>query len=187
MSAAEGSRRTIGTMKSRDWTDDHVARWQPVLPGLDADIEGAVTRIDKISLHLRRCREQFLAASDLERHEFETLHDLAGHGGAATPSALAADLGLAPASVTGRLDALERRGFVRRTPSAADRRKVDVELTEEGRANWLRAMAVVGSEEHRLLGVLTAEERALLNGLLRRVMLAAEEPSPPAPSSHTAE
>ncbi|WP_434595471.1 hypothetical protein [Streptomyces sp. A5-4] len=36
-------------------------------------------------------------------------------------------------------------------------------------------MDVVGHEEQRLLGVLSEAERGLLNGLLRRVMLVAEE------------
>ncbi|MEU6931722.1 MarR family transcriptional regulator [Streptomyces sp. NPDC046385] len=163
------------TEEPRDWTDEHVARWQPVLPDLDPVVEGAVTRMKKLSVHLRRVREQSLADFDLERHEFETLHKLAGRGGSAAPSELAQDLDLAPASVTGRLDALEKRGLVRRTPSTTDRRRVVVELTPAGHETWLGAMDVLGHEEYRLLGTLTAEERTQLNDLLRRIMLVAEE------------
>ncbi|MFF0433246.1 MarR family winged helix-turn-helix transcriptional regulator [Streptomyces sp. NPDC004327] len=159
----------------QDWTDGHVARWQPVLPDLDPAVEGAVTRMKKLSVHLRRVREQSLVDFDLERHEFDTLHKLAGRGGSAAPSDLAQDLDLAPASVSGRLDALEKRGFIRRTQSTTDRRRVVVELTASGRETWLGAMDVLGHEEERLLGVLTPKERATLNDLLRRVMLAAEE------------
>ncbi|MFC8014224.1 MarR family winged helix-turn-helix transcriptional regulator [Streptomyces cinereoruber] len=163
-----------GPSERRDWTDGHVARWQPVLPGLDPVVEGAVTRMKKLSVHLRRVREQSLVDFDLERHEFDTLHRLAGRGGSAAPSELAQDLDLAPASVSGRLDALEQRGFVRRVRSAADRRRVVVELTASGRETWHGAMDVLGREEYRLLGVLTPEERTLLNDMLRRVMVAAE-------------
>ncbi|MFB7587924.1 MarR family winged helix-turn-helix transcriptional regulator [Streptomyces sp. NPDC056169] len=158
----------------QDWTDGHVARWQPVLPGLDPVVEGAVTRMKKLSVHLRRVREQSLVDFDLERHEFDTLHKLAGRGGSAAPSELAQDLDLAPASVSGRLDALEKRGFVRRTQSTTDRRRVVVELTESGHQTWLGAMDVLGHEEYRLLGVLSAEERNRLNDLLRRIMVEAE-------------
>ncbi|MEU8503438.1 MarR family transcriptional regulator [Streptomyces brevispora] len=161
-------------MEQRDWTDGHVERWKPVLPELDPDVEGAVTRMKKLSVHLRRVREQSLVDFDLDRQEFDTLHKLAGRGGKAAPSELAADLDLAPASVTGRLDALERRGFVRRTPSTTDRRRVDVELTAEGRSTWIGAMDVLGNEEERLLGVLDKDERGLLNAMLRRVMVVAE-------------
>ncbi|MCX0245620.1 MarR family winged helix-turn-helix transcriptional regulator [Streptomyces sp. NPDC008163] len=162
-------------MERRDWTDGHVERWRPVLPELDADVEGAVTRMKKLSVHLRRVREQSLVDFDLDRQEFDTLHKLAGRGGTAAPSELAADLDLAPASVTGRLDAVERRGFVRRTPSTTDRRRVDVVLTDEGRSTWRGAMAFLGHEEERLLGVLDADERALLNDMLRRIMVVAED------------
>ncbi|MFD3456579.1 MarR family winged helix-turn-helix transcriptional regulator [Streptomyces sp. NPDC058691] len=164
--------RTTGT--ERDWTDGHVERWLPVLPGLDPDIEGAVTRMKLVTRHLRKVREQSLADYDLQWHEFHTLHALAGRGGRAAPSELAADLGLAPASVTGRVDGLERRGHVRRTHSTTDRRRIDVELTDEGRAAWLGAMDVLGHEEYRLLGTLDADERRLLSDLLRRVMAVAE-------------
>ncbi|WNI22899.1 MarR family transcriptional regulator [Streptomyces sp. ITFR-16] len=162
-------------MQQRDWTDGHVERWKPVLPDLDPDIEGAVTRMKKISVHLRRVREQSLVDFDLDRQEFDTLHKLAGRGGKAAPSELAADLDLAPASVTGRLDALERRGFVRRRPSTTDRRRVDVELTDEGRSTWIGAMEVLGHEEERLLRTLDEEERTQLNDMLRRVMVVAED------------
>ncbi|SDK75913.1 MarR family winged helix-turn-helix transcriptional regulator [Streptomyces indicus] len=163
-----------GQSPEQDWTDAHVARWLPVLPGLDPDVEGAVTRMKKLSVHLMRVREQSLADFALDRQEFDTLHKLAGRSGRATPSELAADLDLRPASVTGRLDGLEKRGFVRRTQSRADRRRVDVELTEDGRATWLGAMDVLGDEEYRLLGVLSAKERAQLSDMLRRIMVAAE-------------
>ncbi|MBX9423336.1 MULTISPECIES: MarR family winged helix-turn-helix transcriptional regulator [Streptomyces] len=161
-----------------DWTDEHIAHWQPVLPGLDPVVEGAVTRMKKLSVHLRRVREQSLLDYDLERHEFDTLHKLAGRGGTAAPSELAQDLDLASASVASRLDALEKRGFVRRVRSTAGRRRVVVELTAAGRETWLGAMDVLGHEESRLLGVLTPEERALLNDLLRRVMVEAESTEP---------
>jgi len=159
----------------RDLTDLHVERWLPVLPGLDPEIEGAVTRVHYLSAHLKRHREQSLVDFGLQRHEFETLHALAGRGGRAAPSELAGDLGMAPNSITGRLDALDRRGYVRRTPSATDRRRVDVELTDEGRAVWLGAMDVLGNEEYRLLGELDEKERRLLSDLLRRIMLKAEQ------------
>ncbi|MEV6977769.1 MarR family transcriptional regulator [Kitasatospora sp. NPDC093806] len=148
-----------------------------MLPHLDPAIEGAVTRMSKLTRHLRRVREQSVADYGLQKHEFDTLHELAGRGGRATPTELRADLNIAPASVTGRLELLERRGYVVRTPSSEDRRRVDVELTEAGRAAWREALDVVGHEEHRLLGVLSADERQQLSDLLRRVLLAVERPA----------
>jgi DNA-binding MarR family transcriptional regulator len=164
-------------MGEQDWTDAHVQRWLPILPSLDPDVEAAVTRMKMISHHLKRVREQSLVDFGLQRHEYETLHALAGRGGRAAPSELADDLCVAPPSITGRLEGLEHRGFVRRTPSAVDRRRVDVELTDEGRAAWLGSIDVVRSEEVRLMDVLQPAERKALSDLLRRISLLAEQPA----------
>ncbi|SFP79640.1 DNA-binding transcriptional regulator, MarR family [Amycolatopsis arida] len=48
--------------------------------------------------------------------------------GPLTPKELVEHSGLAPASVTALIDRLERKGFVRRRPHPADRRRVLVEL-----------------------------------------------------------
>lgn len=147
-----------------------------MVPGLDADVEGAVTRMVKLIRHLRTVKERVLADLDLPAHEYDTLHALAGRRGRAAPSDLAVDLAVAPASITARVDTLLRRGFVRRIPSTVDRRRVDVELTDTGQAAWHGAMEIQGAEEHRLLGALTSTERRQLSDLLRRVMLVAEQP-----------
>ncbi|MCC9310830.1 MarR family transcriptional regulator [Kitasatospora sp. RB6PN24] len=164
---------------ARDRVDAHVDRWLPVLPELDRDVEGAVTRMQFLTKHLRRFKEQWLVDFDLQQHEYDTLHALAGRRGAARPGELADDLAIAPASVTGRLETLERRGLIVRTQSTGDRRRVDVELTEAGWQAWREAIGGVGREEHRLLGALAPQERRQLSDLLRRVMLAAEEREQP--------
>ncbi|WP_046570310.1 MarR family winged helix-turn-helix transcriptional regulator [Micromonospora sp. HK10] len=161
-------------MTARDRTDRHVDRWLPVLPDLDPDIEGAVTRMSVLTRHLRGVKDRALAELDLQEKEYGTLHALAGRGGRAAPSEIADDLRMAPASITARVDALVRRGYVRRIPSTVDRRRIDVELTTAGRDAWRRAMEVVGDEERRVLGVLCPDERRLLSDLLRRVCRAAE-------------
>ncbi|NES27691.1 MarR family transcriptional regulator [Micromonospora terminaliae] len=163
-------------MSDRDAVDQHVERWLPVVPDLDPDVEGAVVRMSLLTRHLREVKDRALAALDLQEKEYGTLHALAGRGGRAAPSEIAGDLRMAPASITARVDALIRRGFVQRIPSEVDRRRIDVELTDAGRAAWRRAMGVVGDEEQRVLGVLTAQERRVLADLLRRVTLAAGSP-----------
>ncbi|WP_242454235.1 MarR family winged helix-turn-helix transcriptional regulator [Bailinhaonella thermotolerans] len=55
--------------------------------------------------------------------------DLLERFGPLTAGELAEHAALAPASVSGLIDRLERRGMVRRTRDAADRRRVIVELT----------------------------------------------------------
>ncbi|GAA2625278.1 MarR family transcriptional regulator [Streptomyces axinellae] len=159
----------------RDRIDDHLDRWQPVLPDLDRDVEGSVTRIQLLSDHLRWVREKSLTEIGLHRHEYDTLHALVGRDGSATDVYLASDMGLPPSSLTGRLDGLEERGYVRCASSDVDPESVEVTLTDEGHAAWLAAIDAVGHEEYRLLSSLDSDERRLIAGLLRRMMLKAEE------------
>ncbi|MEU6077412.1 MarR family transcriptional regulator [Micromonospora sp. NPDC047074] len=163
-------------MTDRDHVDRHVERWLPILPTIDPELEGAVTRMQFLVRHLREVKEHTLARLELQGHEYDTLHVLAGRGGRAAPSDLARDLVMAPASVTARVDALVRRGFVHRIPSTTDRRRVEVELTEAGWTAWRGAMDIRGAEEHRLMTALAPDERRQLSDLLRRVVLRAERP-----------
>ena len=55
-------------------------------------------------------------------------------GGTCNPAALAAALGVDKAHVTRALQSLAQAGFVAFTPGAADRRTVNVSLTEAGQA-----------------------------------------------------
>ncbi|UNZ17034.1 MarR family transcriptional regulator [Streptomyces sp. 891-h] len=161
----------------RDWVDDHVDRWQPVLPSLNPHIEGAVTRMQFLADHLRRAGERALAELGLRREEHEALHMLAGHGGRRNLTQLALDLGAAPNTLAERLDVLEKRGFVTRTATggrgaAASGQDDELELTEEGHSTWLAAIEAAGEEERRLFSALDWHEQRLLAGLLRQIMLA---------------
>lgn len=165
----------------RDSVDEHIDQWLPLLDDLDVDIEGAITRMQALVRHLRKHKDAMLAKHDLPAGEFDTLHVLVrlGEPHRATPTRLATDVGLSPAAMTGRLDALEQRGFVHREPSTTDRRKVVVQLTPAGKRAWTAALDDMGFEERRVLGVLNSRERRQLSDLLRRVVVAAEKGPPP--------
>lgn len=151
----------------------------PLIPDLDRHVEGAITRMQVLVAHLKRIRRTSLAEHGLQDFEYETLHALGGRGEPyrAGPTDLAVETQTSPAAMTGRLDGLERRGFVRRLPSPADRRKVIVEMTEAGREVWMSAMSGTGVEETRLMGRLTRREQKQLDDLLRRMLRATEDGS----------
>jgi DNA-binding MarR family transcriptional regulator len=67
-------------------------------------------------------------------------------GGLTSPGQLARRLWVTPAVVTGLLDRLEQRGFVRREIDPADRRRLRLELTEAGRATG-EALGQILTEE----------------------------------------
>jgi DNA-binding MarR family transcriptional regulator len=70
---------------------------------------------------------------------------------------------------------LERAGWVQRTASPDDRRRVVVEITRAGADVWRKAMALRGSQEEELVGVLTDRERAQLNRILKKLALWSEK------------
>jgi DNA-binding MarR family transcriptional regulator len=80
-------------------------------------------------------------------------------------------MGVSNAGVTGRLDSMEKKGWLKRMPGAADRRRVEVEATREGLRLWREAMALRGSAEHDVGTALTQQELATLNQLLKKMTL----------------
>jgi DNA-binding MarR family transcriptional regulator len=137
-----------------------------------------MTRMQMLLRHLDQARQVLLAANGLEVYEYATLHFLGGCGPEhrATPSEIAAWQQMSPSGITGRLDGLEKRGFIRRLPSPADRRKVIVELTEEGRRAWLGTFDPQTNEEEKVLAALDPGEREQFDRLLRKMMRAVDQP-----------
>ena len=162
----------------QDSVDRHVEHWKREIPQLDPLVEGVITRMQMLLRHLKQARQATLAAYGLEDYEYATLHFLGGCGPdyRATPSEIAAWQQMSPSGITGRLDALEKRGYIRRLPSPSDRRKVIVELTEAGRQAWLGTFNPQTNEEERVLAALDPDEREQFSGMLRRMMQAIDRP-----------
>ncbi len=161
-----------------DQIDRHIARWRDHWIDIDFDdeVEGVTERIGTISRYLKSTKKEALADTGLQDFEYDTLHrlmirDTPGH---ASPTALAHDLGVSPAGITGRLDSLEKAGWIQRRASAEDRRRIGVEVTASGVDIWRRAMARRGDAENALVGVLTKKEQAQLTRLLKKMTLTLE-------------
>lgn len=165
---------------AEDWTDRHVARWHDhwLEIEFDDDVEGVFTRIARIGAYLRAAKQRAVAEVGLADFEYETLHSLMIRDtpGSATPTELADDLGVSGAGMTGRLDGLEKKGWVRRIPSVQDRRRVIIEATKPGIDIWRRAMDIRGQAENDLAAAVTERELATLNRLLKKVALRSEQP-----------
>jgi len=89
----------------------------------------------------------------------------------ATPSELAADLGLAPTTLSSVIERLVRKDQVRRVPNPDDGRSYLVELTPRGKATNARNSARLGKVIERVRANLEADEEELLAQL--RVLEAA--------------
>lgn len=86
--------------------------------------------------------------------------------GPQTASAIARHTRLTPAAVTALIDRLEARGFVRRRPDPADRRKVMVEAAEETARVTAEAYAPLQRAGEKNLGRYTEEQLRLVAELL---------------------
>lgn len=101
---------------------------------------------------------------------FTALAVLDGAGTALTPSEIADRVLVASATMTATLDALERRGWVRRLPNPEDRRSTLVEITAAGRAVADQVLPGIRLVERSMMSVLSTTERQQLVELLDRVL-----------------
>lgn len=166
-------------MEQQDWADRHVERWRDhwIDVSFEDDVEAIVVRMGRLVKYFKATTTQeVLAEVGLQEFEYQTLHLLMIRDtpGLASPSALAADLGISNAGMTGRLDALEKAGWIQRSADADDRRRVSIEVTTEGAAIWRRAITLRGKAEDEVVHVLDAAERATLAALLKKMTLFVE-------------
>ena len=88
---------------------------------------------------------------------------------AATPGEIARALNVTPAVITGLIDRLERRGFVRRFDSQFDRRRVHLELTVSGDDARVQANATLTQRMESQLGGLSEDELATINASINHL------------------
>jgi DNA-binding MarR family transcriptional regulator len=91
-----------------------------------------------------------------------------------------------PSGLTGRLDRLEKLGFIERRASPDDRRSLLVVLTAAGRKVIDEAVTAHVANETRLLSGISASERKALDRVLR-VLLRSFEVSEGEPEGATAD
>ena len=89
--------------------------------------------------------------------------------GALTPSELGERMVVTRATVTGVVDSLERRGFVRRSSNPADRRSLLVEITPAGLTVVQELRTLIHRNERNWLAVLSEPELRAYIELLHRI------------------
>lgn len=68
------------------------------------------------------------------------------------------------------LDGLEERGYVKRVPSATDRRAKLIELTASGLKQMEKMLSIRNEVEKQFLSILTAAERDQLKEIMKKLM-----------------
>lgn len=168
---------------------DHVAEildaWHAELPELDVSpvsVFGRITRIDRYQAAAMR---GVYRLHGLDAGEYDVLAALrrSGPSHRLTPTELYRSVLVTSATMTERLDRLERRDLIRRLPAARDRRSVLVELTSEGTDLFDRTCADLLSAEAALLDGLPAADRSALAALLSKLAALLERQDEAAASS----
>jgi DNA-binding MarR family transcriptional regulator len=96
-----------------------------------------------------------------------------GAGEPLTPSQISERMLVSSATMTGVIDQLEFRGWVRRLPNPDDRRSVLVEVSEAGKAVTDQLLPGIRKIEQATLAALSPAELRTLLGLLGKVLAGA--------------
>jgi DNA-binding MarR family transcriptional regulator len=157
---------------AQDEVDRIVAAWRRERPDLDVGPLEVLSRVTRLSRHLDRARRAAFAEHGLEAWEFDVLSALRRAGDPYQLSAgrLVTQTLVTSGTMTNRIDRLAARGLVERHRDPADRRGVQVRLTDAGRRQVDAALADLLGRERDLLGDLSEAEAARLAALLRRLV-----------------
>ncbi len=160
----------------KDGLDRILEQWAEERPDLDASPMGVFGRLSRAERMLDRSLSETFKRFGLVRGEFDVLATLRRNGEpySLTPTELYRSTMLSSGAMTNRLDRLEGRGLVRRSPDPGDRRGVLITLTEEGLDLIEEAVEAHVRNEDRLLCSLGDEDREQLADLLRKLLVSME-------------
>lgn len=155
-----------------DAVDRILAQWQRERPDLDCSPMGPIGRLKRCAMLLEPQVEVAFTRHDLVRWEFDMLATLrrAGAPFVLSPTQLFSTLMITSGTMTHRLKALEKRGFITRLPNPEDARSMLVALTSAGRERIDAAVETHVDNERQLLAGLSDGERQQLDQALRVLM-----------------
>ena len=159
------------TRDEPDDVDRIVAAWGRERPDLDVEPLQVLSRITRLARRLDLGRGAAFSRHHLEGWEFDVLSALrrAGRPYQLSPRQLVSETLVTSGTMTNRVERLELRGLVRRSPDPSDRRGVIVRLTTAGRETVDAALADLLEHERELLALLSSTERVQLATMLRRL------------------
>jgi DNA-binding MarR family transcriptional regulator len=155
---------------------DHVDRvleqWGAERPDMDVSPMAVIGRLKRLSRLIEAETRRTFSAHGLDPASFDVLATLRRSGPPyrLTPAELMRAAMVTSGAITQRLDRLEDRGLVTRTPSASDGRVVHVALTDEGGALIDRVLPDHLATESRLLAALGKADHDALADTLRNLL-----------------
>ncbi|SDS52171.1 MarR family winged helix-turn-helix transcriptional regulator [Actinoplanes derwentensis] len=154
----------------RDEVDRIQQQWRLSRPDLDVGPAGVFLRIMRISRLVHQHADAALAEHGVDRAGFEVLSVIVRAGRPVPPAQIADDLHLTRAGITKRVRQIEAAGLIVRYPHGQDGRSVMLDVTERGRAVVAPALEAIQRLESSWLAELPAEDQAVLEPALRRLL-----------------
>jgi DNA-binding MarR family transcriptional regulator len=164
----------------RDSVDALLESWARTRPDLRFEPVAVITRLARIRRHIDRELEPVFERFGLGPSTFEalvTLMRVAGDSGV-SQKRLADEVGVTPGTMSVRVDRLVAEGLAERRADPESKRNSLVALTDRGRELFERVAPVHLENERRLLAALSEEDRELLVGLLRKLLVEFEGSAP---------
>lgn len=162
------------SLMTRDPVDDILEQWGRERPDLDVSGMGIIGRISRLERAIRPRLNAVFAEHGLESWEFDVIATLrrSGEPHRLTIGQLLDSMMITSGTMTNRIDRIEARGLVERSPDPDDGRVVLVTLTPKGRQVVDAAVADHAANEARIVGVLSTRDRENLAAILRRFLVA---------------
>ncbi|UJP11223.1 MarR family transcriptional regulator [Microbacterium sp. KUDC0406] len=159
-------------MDDNDRIDALVGQWADQRPDIDRDTMALLARLSRAAELANARTERLSEEYGVNKGDGDVMFALRRSGAPfrLSPTALARGLLMTTGTMTGRLDRLEKRGFIARVPRSEDRRSLDVVLTEEGLRLVDEAVAKHDANLREIASVLTADDRAELDRLTRTLI-----------------
>jgi DNA-binding MarR family transcriptional regulator len=158
-----------------DEVDHIIEQWAEERPDLVTEAMAVFGRMYRIARLVGDGQEAVYGTFGINRGEFDVLATLrrSGEPFQLSPKALSASMMLTSGGMTGRLDRLERAGYVTRSPDPVDRRGLVITLTGAGRTLVDEAVGAGLAAQRAVLERLPEHRRKELNVLLRDLLAAA--------------
>lgn len=142
-----------------------------VAVGADERVQQVITAVHRLSRRLNQWYDVQLADLDISTGEWVVLAELTrAEPHALTPSLLAEAAGVAPSSMTHRLDRMVERGLVTREADPGKRNRVLVRLTEAGRDLFAGTISQANAIDTKVLSALSPAELDDLGAHLTRLL-----------------
>ncbi|MFB7800131.1 MarR family winged helix-turn-helix transcriptional regulator [Isoptericola sp. NPDC056134] len=159
-------------MDDNDRIDALVQQWADQRPDIDRDTMALLARLTRAAALVDARTESVAAGYGVNRGDGDVMFALrrSGEPYRLSPTSLARALLMTTGTMTGRLDRLEKRGWIVRVPSAHDRRSLDVELTPEGLRLVDEAVTKHAAGQADAVAPLTSRDRSDLDRVTRKLV-----------------